>query len=278
MDKGTLYIVATPIGNLGDITLRAIETLKNADVIAAEDTRHTLKLLNNLGIKNRLVSFFEHSPEAKAQEIISMLEEGKSVALVSDAGMPLISDPGAPLTRFCAERGIPFTCVPGACAAVTAAVLSALPTEKFTFEGFLPKDKKERKDALLHALKCEYTTILYESPHAIKRTLSDIAALYPERRLSVCKELTKLHESVLRGSAKELSGKFSQIDEVRGEFVIVIEGCPIQKRELTDEDILAMLNEKLNAGLKPKEAIKQTAALLDVGKNRVYSLYTDNSD
>ena len=276
MDKGTLYIVATPIGNLGDITLRAIETLKSVDVIAAEDTRHTLKLLNSLGIKNRLVSFFEHSPESKALELIALLEQGKSVALVSDAGMPIISDPGAPLTRLCAERGIPFTCVPGACAAVTAAVLSALPAEKFTFEGFLPKEKAERRHALSRALKGEYTAILYESPHAIKRTLADIAALYPERRLSVCKELTKLHESVLRGTAEELSALFSQAGEVKGEFVIVIEGLAPEAREVTDDDIIAMLGEKLAAGMQPKAAIKETAALLDVGKNRVYALCTEN--
>ena len=276
MDKGTLYIVATPIGNLGDITLRAIETLKNVDAIAAEDTRHTLKLLNNLGIKNRLISFFEHSPQKKAEEIIGMLEEGKDIALVSDAGMPIISDPGAPLTALCAARDIPMTCIPGACAAVTAVVMSGIPAEKFTFEGFLPKDKSGRKEALMQAMKNPYTTILYESPHAIKKTLSDMAKIAPDRRVAACKELTKIHEHIFRGTAEELAAVFSEMDEVKGEFVIIIEGCTQESREITDEDVLEALRERIDGGMKPKSAIKEVSAVLDVNKNRVYSLYTNN--
>ena len=259
MNKGTLYIVATPIGNLGDITLRAIETLKEADYIACEDTRHTLKLLNSLGIKNKLISYFEHSTQKRAEEIIALLEEGNSIALVSDAGMPIISDPGEPLTRLCYERGISVTCVPGACAAVTAVALSGIGARRFTFEGFLPKDKAERKKQLEVLIRHQYTTIMYESPHAIKKTLMELSQLAPERNAAVLKELTKLHEQVKRGTLLELYEEFSLIEEVKGEFVIVLEGCPQEVRELTDEDIAELLTGKLAEGMLPKMAINEIA-------------------
>lgn len=276
MNKGTLYIVATPIGNLGDITFRAVETLKNVDVIVAEDTRHTLKLLNNLGIKNRLISFFEHSPKKKTDEIINLLEEGKDVALVSDAGMPIISDPGASLTEACANKNIPMTCVPGACAAVSAVAVSGISAGKFIFEGFLPKDKSERKEAIINLMKNSYTTIVYESPHAIKQTLADMAKIDKNRRVTICKELTKIHEEVIRGTLEKLAQDFSLMEEIRGEFVIVIDACIPEIKELTDEDILTALKERLDSGMMPKSAIREVSVILNVSKNRVYRLYTEN--
>ena len=279
MSTGTLYIVATPIGNLGDITLRAIETLKSVDAIAAEDTRHTLKLLNSLHIKNKLISFFEHSPQKKAEDIVALLEQGQDIALVSDAGMPIISDPGAPLTALCAERGIKVTCIPGACAAVTALALSAIPAERFIFEGFLSKEKAQRRAEIEKALKNEYATIIYESPHAIKRTLEDISKAYPDRQISVCRELTKIHEEVIRGSAKELSDRFSNMQEIKGEFVVVISGFIRQRdNEASDEEILNRLKEEISKKKTPNSAIAEAALWFNVNKNRVYKLYTDNKD
>ena len=185
---GKLYIVSTPIGNLGDMTRRAAEVLEAADYIAAEDTRRTLALLNSLGIRGRLISCHEHSGQGRMEEILALLEGGADVALCTDAGTPIISDPGAPLTALAAERGIEIVSVPGACAAIAALTVSAIPAEKFVFEGFLPRDKT-RRQAMETACSHPYTTILYESPHQLGRTLSELAKICPDRRMALCKEL-----------------------------------------------------------------------------------------
>lgn len=272
MEKGKLYIVATPIGNLKDITYRAVETLEEVDLIAAEDTRRTLALLSHLGIKKPLISFHEHSTEAKAEELIGRMEEGESIALVSDAGTPLISDPGAALTRLAAQREIAIVPVPGACAAISALTVSAIPAGRFYFEGFLPRDKT-RKKAIERALSMPVATILYESPHQLKKTLAELAALAPERNIALCKELTKLHEQVWRMTLAKAAQMIGQQSEVRGEFVIVLEGAEQQKlAEPGEEEIRACLRDALAAGKTKKEAVKQTAAELGINKNKVYQL------
>lgn len=277
MGKGKLYIVATPIGNLGDITRRAEEILRNVDVIAAEDTRHTVKLLNNLNIKNTLWSYHEHSGRGRAEALVQMLEEGKDVALVSDAGTPIISDPGAPLTALAAEQGIEIIPIPGPCAAISALTVSAIPADKFIFEGFLPKDKGQRRRELERISKNPFTSVLYESPHQLKKTLADLCALMPQRRAAICKELTKLYEKVERGTLKELEAAFSE-GEVRGEYVLVLEGAGEPVRQITDQDILDLLDQLLAQGLSGKSAVKLAAEQLGVNKNKAYQLYLDRKE
>lgn len=271
IQPGALYIVATPIGNLGDITLRAVEVLRGVDVIAAEDTRHTQKLLNHLQIKNRVLSFHEHSDPARARQLAGLLTEGKSVALVTDAGTPLISDPGAPLTELAAAQGAPIYAVPGACACIAALTVSALPAGRFTFEGFLPRDNT-RMQAIERVRHSDCAVVLYESPHHLARTLSELAACMGERRVAVCKELTKLHEAVLRTTLAQAAGQFAQ-EQPRGEYALVIEGAPPHPaEEATDEQILAALAEQRAAGLRNKEAAAAVAKALGVSRNRAYQL------
>ena len=269
-EQGKLYIVSTPIGNLGDMTVRAVRTLEEADCIAAEDTRHTAQLLNSLGIKNRLISFHEHSRREKAQELVDMLLAGQNIALVTDAGTPIISDPGEQLTKLAAEHGIEILSVPGPCAAIAALTVSALDAGKFVFEGFLPKDKT-RRQALAQAIAHPYTTVLYESPHQLAKTLQELAALCPDRPMAVCKELTKLHESVFRGTAEQLLAESAAWD-IRGEYILILAGAPQQKAEITDQDILEAAKPLLAQGLRSKQVAQQVAVQLDVGKNRVYQL------
>ena len=204
MAQGKLYIVSTPIGNLEDISARAARILAEVDCIAAEDTRHTAQLLNSLGIKNRLMSFHEYSRRERAQELVDMLLAGQNIALVTDAGTPIISDPGEQLTKLAAEQGIEILSVPGACAAIAALTVSALDAGKFVFEGFLPRDRT-RAQALQTAVSHPYTTILYESPHQLRKTLQELAEICPDRPLAVCKELTKMYESVFRGTVGQLT-------------------------------------------------------------------------
>lgn len=270
--KGALYIVSTPIGNLGDITLRAIETLRQADIIAAEDTRHTMKLLSRLDIHTKLVSYHQHSGAARTNQLVDMLEEGIRMALVTDAGTPIISDPGSPLVAEAVGRGVDVFTVPGACAAISALTLSALPADKFVFEGFLPKER--RAVALERAMQNEYTTILYESPHQIIKTLQTIAGRDPRRQLSVCRELTKLHESVFRGTAEEASAHFAA-GEARGEFVIVLAGRPAEDVQPSPEAIRHALLEVLAGGGRGKDAVRQVAAALGAPKNEVYRIYLE---
>lgn len=268
--QGKLYIVSTPIGNLEDMSARAARILQEADCIAAEDTRHTAQLLNSLGIKNRLISFHEHSKRERAQELVDMLLKGQDIALVTDAGTPIISDPGEQLTKLAAEQGIQLLTVPGPCAAVAALTVSALDAGKFVFEGFLPRDKT-RAQAMRAAIAHPYTTILYESPHQLRKTLAELAALCPERPLSVCKELTKIHETVFRGTVEQLSVQ-SEGWDIRGEYILVLGGAPVAQEEVSDERILEAAEACLRRGMRSKEAARQVAEQLGVGRNRVYQL------
>lgn len=271
--NGTLYIVATPIGNMGDITQRADKILREVDAIAAEDTRHTLKLLNALRIKNKLISCHEYSDIARINEICDMLLSGQSIALVTDAGTPLISDPGAALTEKAAELNIDIVPVPGACAAISALTVSAIPCGKFIFEGFLPRDKT-RKDALKKLTENTYTSVIYESPHHLTRTLAELSELIPQRRCAIARELTKLHEQVLRTTIFEASEYFAE-HEPRGEFVIVIAPAEETHSEPTDDDIIRELEQRLEAGETRKTASANVAAKLGVNKNRAYKLSLD---
>ena len=222
---GTLFLCATPIGNLEDITLRVLRTLREVDVIAAEDTRQTVKLLNHFGIKKPLVSYHEHNKYQKTPVLVKELLEGKNIALVTDAGTPAISDPGAELALAAYEKGIPVTSLPGASAVVTALTLSGLPTRNFAFEGFLPRDKKERKEVLERVRNTTYTTVFYEAPHRLVKTLGFVAdVVQGGRKIAVCKELTKKHENVMQCTLAEAI-EFFNTHEPKGEFVFVLEGA-----------------------------------------------------
>lgn len=270
MEKGTLYVVATPIGNLGDITFRAVETLKNADMIAAEDTRQTLKLLSALDIKNKLISFHKYSSQGKLNEIISFLLDGKNIALVSDAGTPIVSDPGDSLVSQAVHNGIKVVPIPGACAAISALTVSALPSDKFIFEGFLPKDKT-RKTVLDKLCENEYTSIVYESPHQLLRTFEELCERMPERNCAVCREMTKMYEQVIRCTISEALKYFSE-NTPKGEFVIVIEGKAKEKEEISDEDIVKYIKELVDEGATKKQAATMAAKALGINKNRAYKL------
>ena len=221
---GTLYLVPTPIGNLGDISDRARQTLERADFIAAEDTRVTLKLLNHLGLKKPLVSYYEHNRAESGPRILERLLGGQTCALVSDAGSPAISDPGEDLVRACAEAGVTVCAIPGPCALITALSISGLPTGRFTFEGFLTMNRKNRREHLASLENETRTMIFYEAPHKLVATLGDMAAAFgPDRRISLCRELTKLHEQVLRTTLGDALSHYTE-NSPRGEFVLVVEG------------------------------------------------------
>ncbi len=265
-----LYIVATPIGNLEDITLRALRVLKEADIIAAEDTRRTVKLLNHYEIKTKLFSFHEHSGADKRAQLIDILKEGKNVALVSDAGTPLISDPGSELVTDAVKEGIEVTSVPGACAAVAAYTLSGF-SGPFVFYGFLSKKAADRKSGIEAIAASPLPCIIYESPHGLKQTLADITqSCGAERPIAVAKELTKMHESVLRATAAEAKDAFS--GEVKGEYVIITGGRERETEHIGDDEILALLNKKLALGMTKKDAVNAASKELNISKNRVYKL------
>ena len=268
---GMLYLVPTPIGNLSDISIRCKETLENADFIAAEDTRVSLKLLNHLGIKKSLVSYFEHNKTQKGEMIVERILNGETCALVSDAGSPAISDPGEELVKQCAEAGITVCAIPGPCAAITALSISGQSTGRFCFEGFLSTAKKSRKEHLESLLTEQRTMIFYEAPHKLVNTLTDMAAVFgAERPISLCRELTKLHEEVIRttlGGAIEL---YTQ-NAPKGEFVLIVAGAqPVEKTVATPEDAAKRVAQLMEQGLSRKDAVKQTAQELDLPKNMVY--------
>ena len=274
---GTLYLVPTPIGNLGDISRRCAETLAAADFIAAEDTRVSLKLLNHLEIKKPLVSYHEHNKKESGPRILERLLAGESCALVTDAGCPAISDPGEDLVRLCAEAGVPVCALPGPCAAVTALSVSALPTGRFAFEGFLPPQKKERR-ARLEALKTEERTmIFYEAPHHLRATLGELLAAFgPERPVSLCRELTKLHEEVLRTTLGEAAACY-EANEPRGEYVLVLGGAaPRQTEALSPEQAAELARALIAQGVRTKDAVKQIAEETGVAKNTLYALVVGN--
>ena len=268
---GMLYLVPTPIGNLGDISERCRRTLEEADFIAAEDTRVSLKLLNYLGIKKSLVCFYEHNKAFKGNVILDRILAGETCALVSDAGSPAISDPGEDLVRLCAEHGVTVTAIPGPCAVITALSISGLPTGRFCFEGFLSTAKKSRKEHLQSLVGETRTMIFYEAPHKLVSTLEDLAEFFgADRKISLCRELTKLHEEVVRTTLGEAIERYTE-NAPKGEFVLVVDGAaPVEKEIPTAEDAGEMVKRLMSEGLSRKDAIKQTAKALDLPKNVVY--------
>lgn len=268
---GMLFLVPTPIGNLGDISQRCRDTLEQADFIAAEDTRVSLKLLNHLNIKKPLVSYYEHNRAESGQRILERILAGETCALVSDAGSPAISDPGEDLVALCAANGIPVSAIPGPCAVITALSISGLPTGRFTFEGFLSTNKKSRQDHLKALNGEQRTMIFYEAPHKLRTTLQDLLAAFgPDRRISLCRELTKLHEEVIRTTLSGAVEYYRELDP-RGEYVLVLEGAsaPVEA-EITLDDALALVQEKLAQGLSRKDAVKQAAKETGFAKNALY--------
>ncbi len=269
---GTLYLVPTPIGNLGDISRRVAETLERVDFIAAEDTRVTLKLLNHLGLKKPLISYYRHNTEEAGRQVLDRLLAGESCALCTDAGTPAISDPGEDLVALCALHDVPVESLPGPCALVVALAASGLPTARFVFEGFLPMNKKNRRSRLETLAGEERTLILYEAPHKLTATLTDLREVFgPDRRISLCRELTKLHEEVFRTTLDGAAERY-QGEAPRGEFVLVVEGAPAKEgEEYTLEDGLGRVEALLKEGLSRKDAVKQAARELGLSRNELYA-------
>ena len=275
--SGTLYLVGTPIGNLGDLSVRALETLRAADFIAAEDTRVTAKLLNHFEIKKPCVSYYEHNKYASGEKILARILAGETCALVTDAGMPAISDPGEDLVRLCTAHGVEVITIPGPCAAVAALAVSGLPTQRFCFEGFLAVSGKNRSERL-EQLKTEpRTMIFYEAPHKLVRTLEDMLAAFGDRDVTIAREITKLHEQTLRTT---LSGALAHFRETppKGEFVLVLRGAqPEAAPEIAQEAALARVTQYRSEGLSLKEACRRAADETGFAKNTLYSLAVGKS-
>ena len=267
---GILYLVATPIGNLGDMSPRSLDTLKNADFIAAEDTRVTLKLLNHFEIKKPLVSYYEHNRASSGEKIISRILSGESCALVTDAGMPAVSDPGEDLVRLAAENGITVTVIPGACSVVAALALSALPTGRFTFEGFLSTAKKSRFEHLDSLKNEERTMVFLEAPHKLNATLSDMLDILGDRDISICRELTKLHEEIIRTTLSQAVSHFAETPP-RGEFVLVVKGAEKVREIITPEEALKVAKAYREKGLAVKDAAKRASEETGVSKKELYA-------
>ncbi|MBR4944721.1 MAG: 16S rRNA (cytidine(1402)-2'-O)-methyltransferase [Peptococcaceae bacterium] len=276
MSYGTLYLCATPIGNLQDITLRVLETLKTVDLVACEDTRKTLQLLNHFEISKPVTSYYEHNKMTKGDVIIQQLKDGKNIALVSDAGMPGISDPGYDLVQQCLAEDIPFTVLPGAVAAITGLVLSGLPTDRFSFEGFIPRQKKERLQYFQNLAQEERTMIFYESPHRLEDTLKTMAEVFPERSMAAARELTKKFEEIVRGTPSEVLAHF-EAEGIRGEFVLLLHGADPAPPEERDVDWAINRVAQLEAeGISQKDAIKQAAKEAGLSKRDVYNVIVQN--
>ena len=269
--SGTLYLVATPIGNLGDLSPRGVQTLQEADFIAAEDTRVTMKLLNHFDIKKPLVSYHEHNRAAAGQAILARLLAGETCALVTDAGTPAISDPGEDLVRLCAENGVEVLSIPGCCAAVNALAVSGLPTGRFTFEGFLTTNKKSRREHLLSLMGEERTMIFHEAPHKLRSTLDDLCQTFgPDRRVALCRELTKLHEETMRTTLGEAVDYYRD-NAPKGEYVLVVAGAEKQEETaLTLEEGVALVLEKKARGQRMKDAVRQVAEDTGLARNDLY--------
>lgn len=269
--SGMLYLVPTPIGNLSDISDRCRQTLAEADFIAAEDTRVTMKLLNHMNIKKPLVSYYAHNLTFSGQKILERILAGENCALVSDAGSPAISDPGEDLVRLCAARGVTVTALPGPCAAITALSISGLPTGRFTFEGFLAVQKKPRMAHLKLLQRETRTMIFYEAPHKLCNTLEDLAETFgADRRISLCRELTKLHEEVLRMTIAEAIAYYTE-QSPRGEYVLIVEGAKETAEEgVSMETALQMVTERMAEGASRKDAVRQVAAETGLPKNTLY--------
>ena len=267
---GTLYVVGTPIGNLGDLSPRALQTLRDVDFIAAEDTRVTLKLLNHFSIKKPLISYFEHNKLQRGDVICTRIESGENCALVTDAGMPAISDPGEDLVRQCAQRGIQAIVVPGPSAVVSALALSALPTGRFTFEGFLSMNKKNRREHLAQLKEETRTMVFYEAPHKLSHTLADLYQTFGDRRLSIVRELTKVHEQVIRTTLKDAVQRYAQ-DPIKGELALIIEGKPQERPQPCPFDqALLLAQEYTQQGMSTSEAAKTAAKFTGLKKGDLY--------
>ena len=268
---GTLYLVPTPIGNLGDISRRAAEILSAADFIAAEDTRVTVKLLNHLGLKKPMAAYHRHNCGTAGPVILRRIQEGERCALVTDAGTPAISDPGEDLVALCAAAGVAVEAIPGPCALTVALSVSGLPTGRFTFEGFLPQNKKNRRAQLDSLESEERTMVFYEAPHKLRATLDDLAAVFgPDRPLAVCRELTKLHEEVLRLTLGEAVERYAA-QEPRGEFVLVVGGRPAQAEAADEGGALARAEQLRREGMPLKAAAAQAAEEFGVKKRWLYN-------
>ncbi len=272
---GTLYLCATPIGNLGDITLRVIDTLKMVDLIAAEDTRNTMRLLNHYDIKKPLTSYHEHNKYDKAEELIGHLLRGENIAVVTDAGTPAISDPGEVFAAKCIEQGIRVTSLPGACALITALTMTGMPARRFCFEGFLPVDKKERAHVLKRLSTEERTTIFYEAPHHLKATLKELLGAAGNRKITICRELTKIYEEAVPMTLEGAVAYYAEHDP-RGEYVLVVAGADPEAlkeeearrwEEMTLEEHMALYTDK---GMDRKEAMKKVAMDRGVSKRDIY--------
>ena len=274
---GVLYLVATPIGNLEDITLRAINILKEADLIAAEDTRHTLKLLNHLNISKPMISYHRHNEEFRCESLINKLKEGKNIALVSDAGTPGISDPGEEIVRRCINENINVVPIPGACAMINALIASGISTKEFCFFGFLPLNKKNRKEKLNEIKDINKTIILYEAPHKIKNTLEDLKNVLDEnRKVVLAREITKIHEEFMRGNIDELLEK---VDKFKGEMVLIIEGNFTKKEnELNDLSLEEHYKYYEKQGFDKKDIIKKIAKDRNVNKNEIYKIFVNRKE
>lgn len=270
---GILYIVATPIGNLEDITLRAINTLKNVDLIAAEDTRHTLKLLNHLKISKPLISYHRHNENVKTDVLIKELKQGREVALVSDAGTPGICDPGEEVIKKCIEEKITIVSIPGACAMVNALICSGLDTKEFIFLGFLPLNKKNRKEKLNEIQNATQTVILYEAPHKLETTLKDLKEIIKDRKIVLARELTKIHEEYIR---EDIDVLIEKAKDLKGEFVLIIEGSKNEKNNyLIDLSLEEHYEYYQKQGFSKKDIIKQIAKDRNVNKNEIYQQFID---
>ncbi len=270
---GTLYVVGTPIGNLSDMSTRAVETLKGVDFICAEDTRVTAKLLNHFEIKKPLISYHEHNAFQSGKNIVERLQSGESCAVVTDAGMPCISDPGEDLVKLCTENGIKTAVVPLASAAVSALAISGLSASRFTFEGFLSTTKKQRLEHLSDLVNETRTMIFYEAPHKLIYTLKDMYEFFGDRKISLCRELTKIHEEVIRTT---LSGAIEKYEAVspKGEFVLVIEGKPKESEAIDNIcDAIAQVDELISKGIRAADACKQIAKITSFSKSELYSEY-----
>ncbi len=278
--NGKLYLVPTPIGNLKDITLRALEVLKKVDIIACEDTRQSLKLLNHFQIKKTLISYHKHNENGKSEDIIEMILEGKSVAVISDAGTPGISDPGAILVKRCVENQIEFEVLPGATAITTALVYSGLNTDRFIFIGFLPRENKDKKKVVESVIDRTETIILYEAPHRIRQTLTFLRNQLGNRNISVCRELTKLHETIIRGTLDEVIELYNE-ENPRGEYVLVVDGKNEEeilmenRARWQDISIEEHIKSYMESGIEKKEAIKMVAKERGIHKSEVYKFSVD---
>lgn len=278
VEKSILYLVATPIGNLADITERALKVLSEVDFVAAEDTRNSGLLLSRLGLKKPMVSYHDHNRAERGPEIVERLKGGESCALISDAGMPAISDPGEDLVALCAKEGVRVSIIPGACAAVSALALSGLSTRRFAFEGFLPVSGKERKKRLTDISKDERTLIIYEAPHRLKKTLAEFCEYFgSDRRISLCRELTKLNEEILRMTLSSACEYYESV-EPRGEYVLVIDGAPEMSEEEESVNIADRAAALMAGGMSQKDAIKTIVKETGLPKNKVYAEVLKNNE